>query len=246
MWTNELSEVYQQSKLALKQIKPLYLPKRTDKLALTLDWSKSGIGATLFAVIKDKKHVVSYFSATLTGNQPNWPPCDGEGLSACMAIDRFSPYIRESEHPTLVCSGSKPVVQAAHLLMKGFFSSSQRLNRLLNNCNTFPIEFHHISGKLSLNEESDLQSRNPNVCAEPNCPVCSLIQEAADTLDRHPAAHRSGIKHSVKHISVEETFFNNQACSPDCHTGNNYDERYNIACIPKPNTNSLSETKENH
>ena len=218
VWSNELDKCYRDSKQALRHVEPLYLPKRTDKLAITLDWSKSGIGATLFAIMKDRKHVVAYFSATLTGNQPNWPPCDGEGLSACTAIDRFAPYIRESMHPTLICSDSKPVVQAVQLLTKGFFSSSQRLNRLLNNCNTFPIEFHHISGKLSLNEESDMQSRNPSNCTEPNCPVCSFIQTAAETLDEHPTAFRERSKHSLKHILIEDTHINKTACSPNCHT----------------------------
>ena len=215
-WTDSLDKSFEDSKLALKTIEPLYLPKKSDKLAITLDWSKSGIGATLFALLKDRKVVISYFSSTLHTTQAKWPPCDGEGLAACMAIDRFSPYIRESIHPTLVCSDSKPVVQAVHLLMKGFFSSSQRLNRLLSNCNTFPIDFHHLSGKLSLNEESDLLSRNPSFCNEVNCPVCSLISEKAETLQGSPTAYRR--KTSNKHISIEDTFINKEACNPDCHT----------------------------
>ena len=168
--------------------------------------------------MKDRKHVVAYFSSTLAGNQSNWPPCDGEGLAACMAIDRFSPYIRESIHPTLVCSDSKPAVQAAQLLMKGFFSSSQRLNRLLNNCNTFSVEFDHISGKLLLNEESDMQSRYPSVCSEASCPVCILINEAAETLDEHPAAYRNISRLPVRHVLVEDTYINKQPCSFNCHT----------------------------
>ena len=102
VWTDELNRSFETSKMALKNVEPLYLPKRSDKLAITLDWAKTGIGATLFALLKDKKPVVAYFSCSLAGNQPNWAPCDGEGLAACMAIDRFAPYIRESSHPTLV------------------------------------------------------------------------------------------------------------------------------------------------
>ena len=161
---------------------------------------------------------MAYFSCSLTGNQSNWPPCDGEGMAACLAIDRFSPYIRESSHPTIVCSDSKPVVQAVHLLMRGFFSSSQRLNRLLNNCNTFPIQFHHLSGKLALNEESDVQSRNPVICTEQNCPVCSFILETADTLDLLPTAYRSKSKPSLQHVPVENSYINQNACSDKCHT----------------------------
>ena len=115
-WEDNLNEAYDASKLALKNIEPLYLPKRSDRLAITLDWSKVGIGATLWALLKDKKIVVAYFSATLKGAHLSWPPCDGEGLIACVAIDRFSNYIREANQPTLVCSDSKPVVQAVYLL----------------------------------------------------------------------------------------------------------------------------------
>ena len=214
IWTEELDKAYDDSKLALKNIEPLYLPKRSDKLAITLDWSKSGIGATLFALLDDKKSVVAYFSSTLSGNQSRWPPCDGEGLAACSSIDRFSNYIREANHPTLICSDSKPVVQAVFLLLRGCFSSSQRLNRLLSNCNTFPLVFHHLSGKLSLNEESDTLSRNPSKCEEKECPVCTLISEAADTLDDFPTK----VKAATRHVKVEETFMNLEPCSPDCHT----------------------------
>ena len=217
-WTDSLNESFENSKIALKNIEPLYLPKKSDRLAITLDWSKSGVGATLFALLKDKKLVVAYFSSPLTANQSKWPPCDGEGLAACMAVDRFSLYIRESIYPTLVCSDSKPVVQAAQLLMKGFFSSSQRLNRLLNNCNTFPIDFHHLSGKLSLNEESDLLSRNPNVCKEVNCPVCSFLVETDETLDKSPTALRNTTKVATKHVSIDDSFINQKACRPECHT----------------------------
>ena len=219
IWTEELNKAYDDSKIALKSIEPLYLPKRSDKLAITLDWSKAGIGATLFALLEDKKAVVAYFSSTLSGNQSRWPPCDGEGLAACASIDRFSNYIRQALHPTLICSDSKPVVQAVFLLMRGFFSSSQRLNRLLSNSNTFPIDFHHLSGKLSLNEESDTLSRNPSLCEEKECPVCSLIAETADALDESPTARRNKAHPAnIKHVQVKDTLLNPAACNPDCHT----------------------------
>ena len=50
-WTDDLIRVFENSKLAVKHIKPLYLPKRSDQLAVTLDWSKQGIGGTLWALL---------------------------------------------------------------------------------------------------------------------------------------------------------------------------------------------------
>ena len=36
-WTDDLKKSYDDSKIVLKEIEPLYLPKRLDKLAITLD-----------------------------------------------------------------------------------------------------------------------------------------------------------------------------------------------------------------
>ena len=42
-WNDSLNEAFSNSKKAISNVKPLYLPKRSDKLAITLDWSKQGI-----------------------------------------------------------------------------------------------------------------------------------------------------------------------------------------------------------
>ena len=218
-WTDSLIKAFEESKAAIKNVQPLYLPKRSDQLAITLDWSEKGIGATLWALLKNKKEIVCFFSSPLKGGQSKWPPCDGEGLAVCSAIDRFSNYIRESYLPTLICSDNKPAVQAALLLSKGIFSSSPRLNKLLSNCNTYPISFHHLSGKLALNEESDIQSRNPSTCNEPNCPVCVHMLEQANILD-DPIFGTRKKTHKFEHIDIGRTFLNKSPCNPDCHTCN--------------------------
>ena len=105
-------------------------------------------------------------------------------------------------------------MQAAVLLSKGIFSSSPRLNKLLGNCNTFPISFHHLSGKLSLNEESDIQSRNPSLCKEPECPVCKHLTEQAEILDNPLICSPN-----VRHISIENTSIDPPCCL-QCHTCN--------------------------
>ena len=216
VWTESLENAFKKSKEALENIKPLYLPERSDQLAITLDWSERGIGATLWALLKAEKKVVCYFSAPLKGAQSRWPPCDGEGLAACAAIERFSGYIREASLPTLICSDNKPVVQAALLLSKGYFSSSPRLNKLLGNCNTFPISFHHLSGKLALNEESDLLSRNPSQCKEVDCPVCEHLTEQSEVLDSPMTGTRKHVN-KFRHISVKDTFVVPN-CHAECHS----------------------------
>ena len=63
VWTEDLEAAFENSKKDTKKIQPLYLPKRKDQLAITLDWSGKGIGATLWALLKEKKEVVCYFSS---------------------------------------------------------------------------------------------------------------------------------------------------------------------------------------
>ena len=217
IWTKALDKAFIESKEALKNIKSLYLPKRSDQLAITLDWSAKGIGAALWALLENEKKIVSFFSAPLKGAQSKWPPCDGEGLAACSAIQRFSNFIRESSQPTLVCSDNKPVVQAALLLNKGIFSSSPRLNTLLGNCNTFPLTFHHLSGKLALNEESDMLSRNPMGCYEKDCPVCIHLNEQSEVLDTTMTGGRKFNK-KIRHINIKNTLINEDPCCQECHT----------------------------
>lgn len=218
-WTEKLDSDFVKAGEAAKNIKPLYLPKRSDQLAITLDWSAKGIGATLWALLKDRKEVCCYFSSPLKGSQSKWPPCDGEGLATCAAIERFSNFIRESSLPTMICSDNKPVVQAAFLLLKGSFSTSPRLNKLLGNCNTFPIVFHHLSGKMALNEESDLLSRNPSSCDEVDCPVCKHLLEQSEILDT-PMTGLSKLKLKFKHLKTEDTLIDKSPCNEECHTCN--------------------------
>ena len=244
IWTDSLDKAFEQSKIAIKNVQPLYLPKRSDQLAITLDWSEKGIGATLWALLKHKKEIVCFFSAPLKGAQSKWPPCDGEGLAVCSAIERFSNYIREAHSPTLICSDNKPVVQASLLLSKGIFSSSPRLNKLLSNCNTYPISFHHLSGKLSLNEESDLQSRNPSICHEPNCPVCVHMTEQANILENPVLGTRKKLS-KFQHVNIMNTSIDKSSCHPDCQTCGflqslGFNEEHNLKDnLVKENINSL-------
>ena len=182
-WTPELSSVFKHSQKSISNLHHLYQPKRTDQLLITLDWSKKGIGATLWAILDQSRQVVEFFSAKLKGNQSNWSPCDGEGLALAAAIKRFSVFLRETHKVTIVCSDNKTVVQALNLLSKGSFSTSPRLNALLASVNIYPMQFKHISGKFKLNQESDSNSRNPVDCDEINCSTCQFLQNMADQLD---------------------------------------------------------------
>ena len=207
-WTPDLSKSFKLSQQSIVNVSPLYQPKRDEQLLITLDWSKKGIGATLYAVQESKKKVVEYFSAKLKGNQINWPPCDGEGLALATALKRFSHFLRESTLPTIVASDNKTVIQALNLMATGSFSTSPRLNALLASINIYPLKFRHISGKFKLNEDSDASSRQPMECSDSQCSVCTFISNQAEILDK---------PHSGTSIRQVQMLPTPDLCGDQCH-----------------------------
>ena len=206
-WNPELSKAFKVSQQSIGSISPLYQPKREDQLVITLDWSKKGIGATLYAVSGPEKKIVEYFSAKLKGNQINWPPCDGEGLALATALKRFSHFLREAFTPTIVASDNKTVIQALNLMATGSFSTSPRLNALLSSINIYPLKFRHISGKFKLNQDSDASSRQPMNCQDKQCSVCTFISDQANILDK---VHNTNIRNI--HVLPQPDL-----CEDNCH-----------------------------
>ena len=76
----------------------LYLPKPSDQLVMTSDWSEKGISATLWAMVDNVPNVVSRFSARLEKSmenmltsasvKPKTLPCDGEMQMCRVLLDR--------------------------------------------------------------------------------------------------------------------------------------------------------------
>ena len=57
LWDTTTIHAFNQAKKEILNRKNLYLPKRSDQLAQTHDWSKEGVAATLFAIF-EKEHLV--------------------------------------------------------------------------------------------------------------------------------------------------------------------------------------------
>ena len=205
LWDEATVNTFNQAKKEILNRKSLYLPKRSDQLAQTHDWSKEGVGATLFAVF-DKEHlVVSYFSQSNEGNMRDWPPCDGEAAAGAAGINFNKHYIREALKPTILLFDNKTVVQAANILAKGSFSVGRRLNALLACINNFNVIVQHLSGKLGLNPHSDLQSRMPipqNHCPDNSCNTCNFLKNIAASLDSEVLKKQPNV--SVNMIQNEE------------------------------------------
>ena len=96
IWTQELEEKFEISKREIKNLDKLYLPKPSDQLVMTSDWSEKGISATLWAMVDNVPHVVSRFSSRLEKSmenmltsasvKPKTLPCDGEMAAVYIGI----------------------------------------------------------------------------------------------------------------------------------------------------------------
>ena len=183
-WDSDLTKHFRTAQEALKSPYTLTIPTRADKHMMTVDASplNDGISATLF-VIRDGKHLLAEnFSLKLKEHQTGWEPCELEALSITAGVRHFSPYIRESDHPLVVLTDSKPCVQAHNKLLRGHFSASARISTFLSCLSEYNIKLSHIKG--SDNVLSDFGSRNPQRCNETSCQICKFVEELTDSVVR--------------------------------------------------------------
>ena len=186
-WTELLKNKFKSSQLLVDTIEPLYMPKPTDQLVITLDWAETlkGIGAVVWAVVDGEKRLVQHFSANVSDScSKKLLPCEGEALAAKLAVKAFRSLIRMSKKVSIVLTDSQPLLQAIRLLAKGHVSSSQKLNAIACNINGEKVEFQHLSGKLGLMFAADQLSRNATKCNnEERCEICRFAKETISTCD---------------------------------------------------------------
>ena len=48
--------------------------------------------------------------------------------------------------------------------------------------------------------------------------MCALVKEKADSLEENPTAYRSSKKTILRHVSIDDTYINENVCSLNCHT----------------------------
>ena len=190
LWTEELKQKFVESKKEILQLDKLYLPKPSDQLVMTSDWSEKGISATLWAMVDNVPHVVSRFSARLEKSmenmltsasvKPKTLPCDGEMAAVYVGIKSpvFSSHIKSSNNKTVCLVDNKPVVEASKLIKDGKFSSSRVINNLMTAISEYNLEFQHLSSKMGQNIIDDFGSRNPMKCQNgSSCKLCSFIKD---------------------------------------------------------------------
>ena len=132
-WNDDLITEFESAKKHAGRLDKIYLPKPSDQLVLTSDYSKKGISATLWAVVEDKFLVVSRMSCKLDKSQEKLLPCEGEATAQFVAgkCPYIKTYILASDLKTISLLDNKPTVQAAALLKQGKFSSSKLINQVL-------------------------------------------------------------------------------------------------------------------
>ena len=167
VWNDFLKQKFEDSKLEIKKLDNLYLPKSEDQLVMTSDWSEKGISCTLWAIIDNKPKIVARFSAKLEKSmenmlnsskvRPKTLPCDGEMMAVYVGVQSpvISSNIRASNKKTVCLVDNKPVVEAAKLLKDGKFSTSRVINNLMTAISDFDLEFQHHSAKMGQNVFDD-------------------------------------------------------------------------------------------
>ena len=122
VWTSHLIDQFENSKQQIKVLDELYLPKPSDQLVITSDWSEKGISATLWVMFDEgPPRVVARFSAKIEKSmenlltaepKPKTLPCDGEMSAVFVAVKSptFSAHIRASSKRTVSLVDNKPVV----------------------------------------------------------------------------------------------------------------------------------------
>ena len=173
-WTPNLTIAFRKATDKVDKMEKLYLPKPDDQLIITTDAARvnPGLGMILQArSTDDKMHTVKHYSIKLKPHIAKWQTCDIEAAAIGTAIQAFNDFIRETRKPVIICTDSKPVMDAAKKIKKGNFSLSPRIQTFLNNLSRLSVEVQHISGKTNHNQPSDFMSRNTTQCLAQECQI---------------------------------------------------------------------------
>ena len=189
-WTEDLKLAFYNSQTKVDTIVPLYNPKPEDQLIVTWDWceKKRAIGAILWAISENEKHVCSYYSLMLDKSvKKKLIACEGEALAAKFAIFAFRTYLIRAKNVNIGLTDNEIFYQAYRLLAKGNLSTSQKLNALAVASESANVQIQHLSGKMGFNFASDQFSRFPTNCNNPDtCEICKFVsdttKEASDAI----------------------------------------------------------------
>lgn len=181
-WSPERLQAFHLAQAALKDAKSIVLPKPDDVLQIVTDAAiqPTAIGAVLYAIRGDKTLLAGFFNVKLPVFQRRWLPCELEGVAIGAALNHFAPYILQSNHRPYVLTDSKACVQAVEKLNRGEYSASSRLCTFLSSVSRYLAVVKHIPG--TTNITSDFISRNPVMCENPKCQICTFLKDSMSSV----------------------------------------------------------------
>ena len=188
-WTDDLRDSFEKIKTAIAKPDGIHYPLPTDRLQTSSDFSKhhGAVGGLLTIIRKteegEKKLLGGHFSATLTKDQCNWLPCEGEAKAVQLVIQHFEHFIRENPNTTIHLCDNIPTVLAWKKLMTGQFSTSPRISTFLSTLSSFPIRLEHRPG--SSLEITDHASRHASAPCGNKCEICKFICDEVRSGNNH-------------------------------------------------------------
>lgn len=151
-WTSEDDKKLQKVKDAFSTLTPLHRPMSDMPFVLQTDASNIGLGATLFQVITDKKHIIANISATLSDTERRYSSNEKECLAVLWAVTKFRPYLEG--RPFVLRTDNR-----ALLWLHKFKEERSKLTRWALTLQEYQFTVEHIAG--SKNLLPDALSRNP-------------------------------------------------------------------------------------
>ena len=189
LWDESSVDAFKRAQQHLQSNRVITLPNEEDQLWIVTDGasSNSGIGATLYVMRDDKLRLAGFFSQQLSPSHCKWLPCEIEGIAIAAAINYFNGFIVQSKQRTRILTDCKACVEAYAKLMRGQFSSNVRLSTFLSAISWHHVTIQHLAGASNL--PSDFASRNPVICDNQKCQVCSFSKSIDESVVRSLSVH---------------------------------------------------------
>lgn len=138
-WTSEDDKKLQKVKDAFSTLTPLHRPMSDMPFVLQTDASNIGLGATLFQVITDKKHIIANISATLSDTERRYSSNEKECLAVLWAVTKFRPYLEG--RPFVLRTDNR-----ALLWLHKFKEERSKLTRWALTLQEYQFTVEHIAG----------------------------------------------------------------------------------------------------
>ena len=180
-WTDDLEDAFEKAKRAAANPKGVHVPRRSDKLVTSSDYSQStkSVGGLLTVYHEEdgvKKTLLGgHFSCTLDKHKVKWSVCEAECFGVRVTTKHFEKEIRDSDSETLHLCDNIPTVLAWKNALIGKISTAKRIAAFLALMADLPIRLEHRPGSdLCITDQA---SRNPAKCDEVNCQICEFVKK---------------------------------------------------------------------